>query len=446
VLLAESRAQVLPDGVHFEQSTCYHAYTVETYLHLLLLASRNGVTLPRALVEQVTQMVGFLLAVRQPDGSMPAIGDGDGGVLLPLVRRQRGDSRGVFAVAAALLGRPDFAWAAGRPAPELLWLMGSAGLQSFDAVTPAPPAGETSRVFPSGGYGVMRSGWGADAHQMIVDVGPLGCPTTSGHGHADLLGVQCAIFGEPCLVDPGTYSYTAERPWREFFRSTAAHSALRVDGLDQAQSTGPFRWDRRPRARLRSWQSDQDRDVLDADHDAYLHLPHPVNCRRRVIFVKRGAEAEAPAPRVGYWVVIDDLDGASSHQVEVAFQFAPAVQVTLGPHCWARAATPGGRVLWVLFLSSSPAQASVRCGELNPIRGWTSSDYGQRQPAPMLLYSALAALPWRALTLLLPDSKGLASPPVVTLAWDQEGRPTGLTFDRPRRSIHVNDSGVVITA
>ena len=59
-------------------------------------------------------MVEFLLAVRRPDGSIPAIGDGDGGVLLPLAARQRGDSRGVFAVAAAVFDRPDFAWAAER--------------------------------------------------------------------------------------------------------------------------------------------------------------------------------------------------------------------------------------------------------------------------------------------------------------------------------------------
>jgi hypothetical protein len=30
----------------------------------------------------------------------------------------------------------------------------------------------------------MRSGWERDAHQMIVDVGPLGCTISAGHGHA----------------------------------------------------------------------------------------------------------------------------------------------------------------------------------------------------------------------------------------------------------------------
>src|SRR5947207_3185560 len=162
----------------------------------MLLAQRNGVAVPSQVVDSVRQMGSFLLAVRQPDGSIPAIGDADGGCLLPLARRAPSDSRGVFAVAAALLERPDFAWAAEGAAPEVLWLLGSDGLRAFETLRVAPPAGPASRVFPTGGYAIMRSGWTRDAHQMIVDIGPLGCSVSSGHGHADLLSIQCTAFGE----------------------------------------------------------------------------------------------------------------------------------------------------------------------------------------------------------------------------------------------------------
>ena len=145
----------------------------------------------------------------------------------------QGDSRGVFAVAAAVFNRPDFAWAAEGAAPELLWLMGGDGLRAFDALHPAPPSDEARPgCFRPADMRVMRSGWAPDAHQMIVDVGPLGCPTSSGHGHADLLSVQCSIFGEPCLVDAGTYCYTAEPVWRDFFREhrRPQHGARRRPG------------------------------------------------------------------------------------------------------------------------------------------------------------------------------------------------------------------------
>ena len=179
----------------------------------------------------------------------------------------------------------------------------------------------------------MRSGWEADAHQAIIDIGPIGCPVSGGHGHADLLSVQCSIFGEPCLVDAGTYSYAGESQWRDFFRSTAAHSTVMVDGANQAEPAGAFGWKGQPRVRLREWHSTPEFDFLDAEHDGYLSLPDPVVHRRRVIFVKPG-----------YWILIDDLSGAAHHQIDLTFQFGQ-LDVTLGTHPWARAQTPGGRVL-----------------------------------------------------------------------------------------------------
>ena len=79
-------------------------------------------------------MVDFLAAVRRPDGTIPSIGDADGGELMPLADRDPDDGRGTFAVAAARFARPDFAWAAGGPAPELVWLMGRDGLRAFEAL------------------------------------------------------------------------------------------------------------------------------------------------------------------------------------------------------------------------------------------------------------------------------------------------------------------------
>jgi uncharacterized heparinase superfamily protein len=431
-LVAESEAQVCRDGVHFEQSTCYHRYSVDTYLHFLLLAERNGIDVPEHVRHRVRQMVEFLLAVRQTGGIIPAIGDDDGGTLLPLTDRSNADSRGLFAVAAAIFHRRDFVWAADGLAPELLWLMGPDGGRTFDGISATPPANDASRVFPSGGYAVMRSGWDPDSHQAIVDIGPIGCPVSGGHGHADLLSIQCAIFGEPCLVDAGTYSHTGESQWRDFFRSTAAHSTVIVDGVNQAEPAGPFGWRGQPRVRLREWHSTPEFDFLDAEHDSYLSLPDPVVHRRRVIFVKPG-----------YWILIDDLSGAARHQVDLTFQFGP-LDVTLGTHPWARARTPKGHVLWISPFPSAPVHPSLKCGELAPPRGWISREYGDRQPAPMLIYSFDVALPWRIVTLLLPERQGLASPPAVRGIYDDAGLPTGVAFERPRRVVRFDDQAVSV--
>src|SRR5207245_3324248 len=46
-ILAEATArQVLPDGVYYEQSTCYQRYSVEILLHYLILGGRTGLAAP----------------------------------------------------------------------------------------------------------------------------------------------------------------------------------------------------------------------------------------------------------------------------------------------------------------------------------------------------------------------------------------------------------------
>jgi hypothetical protein len=280
----------------------------------------------------------------------------------------------------------------------------------------------------------MRGTWADDANQMTADIGPLGCSVSAGHGHADLLSIQCAIFGEPCLVDAGNYCYTPESEWRNFFRATAAHSTVVVDGQSQSEPAGPFGWLRRPEVHLREWQTGPELDFLDAEHDAFSRRGDPIVHRRRILFVK---------PR--YWLVVDDVAGALTHQIELTFQFAP-MQVALGPNRWARAQTPNGKVLWVGPFTSASLSASLQTGERRPIRGWVAPNYGEREPAPALIYSAAVALPWRVMTLLFPDAEGLSAPPAVRPIYGTDHLPAGLLFERSRESVRIDDRQTIVSA
>ena len=72
-------------------------------------------------------------------------------------------------------------------------------------------------VLVSGGLLTVLGG--TDGQMLMIDVGPLGGSQTAGHGHADLLSVQCAAFGEPFLIDARTYGYTGDSHARSFFRA-----------------------------------------------------------------------------------------------------------------------------------------------------------------------------------------------------------------------------------
>jgi hypothetical protein len=426
-LIEQADRQISSDGIYFEQSTCYQRYSCEIYLHYLLLAARSGIDVPARTQSQVARMVDALAVFCNTDRSMPAIGDADGGWLMPLVARAPNDCTGVLALSAAMFDRVDFAVASAGPVPELLWLMGPDGVARFAHAARRGVEPETSRIFSDGGYSVMRTGAGLESHRLIMDVGPLGCPVSSGHGHADLLSIQAAIFGEPCLVDPGTYTYTGEPEWRDYFRSTSAHSTVVVDGRSQVEPAGPFRWSGRPVVTLLDWQSNAQFDLVDACHDAYGAVRH----RRRVLFVKPD-----------FWLVIDDLSGDGAHEIDLTFQFAP-LTVTLENVLWARAETRRGHVLWIAPISTTPLTADVKCGETRPIRGWISPDYGQRIAAPSLIYTAATRLPLRVLTVLCPHRDPCWRPEIEPML-NAAGLPVGVQVRSARTVVRLDQPRVVI--
>ncbi len=420
ILIHEADRQILPDGVYMEQATCYQRYTAEIYLHFVILAKRNGFAVPDGVIQRLEHLLDALLVLRRPDGSLPQIGDADGGWLLPLEPRRPDDGRGVFGPAAVVLNRGDYAWASDSLTSEVAWLLGTGGVQRFAALEAAPPAQSPSRLLLDGGYAVMRSDWGREADQIIFDVGPLGCRISGGHGHADLLSLQCSFRGQPYVIDPGTFRYGADGGWRSHYRGTAAHSTVDVDSAGQAVPRGPFRWASRPAARLVQWESTVGRDVAVGEHRAYCRLADPVIHRRQVILEKGR-----------YCIVVDDLDGRAEHRVDLRFQFAP-MSVTLDAGLWARAVRNAGAGVIVHALATVPLKASLLEGETDPRQGWISSHYGDHQPAPLLLYSTVARLPVRIITLLIPTDDPLGSLPTVS-ALLENGALVGVLLDGGRQ-------------
>jgi hypothetical protein len=329
-----------------------------------------------------------------------------------------------------LFRRPEYAWAATGLAAETLWLLGPTAIERFDGLTPAPPRAAPSRNLGDGGYVVLRTTWQEDADQIVLDTGPLGCPYSSGHGHADLLAVQCVFRGRPYVVDPGTFGYTTDPGWRSYFRGTAAHSTVEVDGLGQATPRGPFAWDGRPHARLLGWGAGQDLDFAEAEHDAYGRLSGAVTHRRKAILVK-----------AGYCVVVDDLAGGGEHRLDLRFQLA-RLPVLLDPDQWVRVGQATGGGLFIRAFSTVPLKAVVAEGEVEPRQGWISSDYGVRTPAPMLVYSVVGPLPVRIVTLLFPADQIKVAPRVSAIV--EGGVLSALAVDEAHETLRLGQVGAPV--
>ena len=122
--------------------------------------------------------------------------------------------------------------------------------------------------------------------------------------------------GREFLVDPGTYDYFTHPEWRAYFRSTAAHNTVRLDGTEQSTPLGLFLWGSRAQARCDAFEPSASGGVVVGEHDGYARLAQPATHRRRV-------EVDAAAGRV---LVQDEIDSAGTHDVEIPFPLAEHVR------------------------------------------------------------------------------------------------------------------------
>ncbi len=365
VLLGALPRHVGRDGVYFEQSVHYHRYTVDFYTHLWLLDQVNGGTLGVEIAPQLEALLEHVQCLTRGDGTVPLIGDEDGGRLFFLDNRPLNDLRGALATGAVLLDRPDFAFVAGLPTAELLWLGGPEANDRFAALGRTPPR-DASRGFEEGGIYVLRDGWGPDANHLVIDCGPHGT-MNCGHAHADALAFELALHGQPVFVDPGTLTYTANPTERDAFRSSRVHNAATVDGVSSSEPDGPFHWRRIASARVLAWRTENDgrSAYFEGAHNGFEQLPSPVRYRRAVDF----------DPSRQHTIVIRDVfDCTAMHTATLTFQCAPGIQV-VRPTPSAIALSRAGEALCRL-------ETTVVGGGVFEIDdAWVSRCYGARERA-----------------------------------------------------------------
>lgn len=397
ILLEWLNRHVRPDGTYVEQSTWYHRYTTDFYLQFLVLAERAGMTVRQNVEGPLNGLLDYLMWISRPDGTMPLIGDDDGGRLLFLDERTAHDARSPLAIGAALFKRADLAAVAGTPSAELVWLLGKAGRDVFERVMPKPPDAN-ARLFRDGGTAVVRSGWDASASMMTIDAGPHGF-LNAGHAHADALSIDLTVSGRPVLVDPGTFTYTLAPSWRDLFRETAMHNAVTVDGCASATVAGPFQWLTRAESRCEQWEANEDEGVVlfAGTHDGFERLRPPVRYTRMVAYLEPDL-----------WVIRDEIAGSGEHELSVHWQCAPGLSCNggAGSLMLSRGRT---EVLGLHVVETAAWRFSD---------GWVSPTYGGREIAAHVTCSVRGIADCHLTTVLHSPGHALSAVPEL-----REGNP-----------------------
>ena len=380
--------QVHPDGVIKEQSTGYQRYLYDYGTLAIIAAAAAGESVPAAVLQRLERMADFAAALIDEAGSLPQIGDGDDGQALLLDPARAGGRttaggesaspwRDLLGSAALRFGRADFKALSAGFSPALFWLHGAAAADAFGRIPAQAGPRPALRLFPDGGYAVLRSEWEAVRSTGLFDAGPLGLDAMAAHGHADALSFTLTTAGEPLLIDSGTYQYRGEESWRRYFRGTAAHNTVRVAGRDQSGILGPFQWGHRAEARLLTPGEAGGRVSVAGEHDGFRRLG--VLHRRRVAVEK------------GLWVIEDELAGSGRMLVELFWHLAPCQWTMPAPD---RVEARFERCHLSIRLSGPASlQLQVVEGAMEPIQGWFSPRFGVKKANPVLCINTDEALP-----------------------------------------------------
>lgn len=316
IVAGQLTAQVQEDGSHFEQSTYYHVYALDMFrLHSQLADDGESYR------DTLRKMTEYLAALMGEAGSLPFFGDDDGGRLFhPYGARDK------FGCASVASGG--------------------------------------SRLFSDSGIAVIVSEPrppGSGLH-ILADVGPFGAGG-AGHSHSDTLSFTMRLGDQEILIDPGTFTYVADPKWRDWFRGSSAHNTIRINGLDQADLAGPFRWENKPAVRVREWSATNDRVVLDAEC-SYRGFTH----RRRWLL------------EPDHLLIEDDVSGPPGEHVIERFWHCGKIPEQLSDRNFRI-----GNVVLALDSNSEPALGAA----------WRSRTFGEKCENPMIHESWRTTLPNR---------------------------------------------------
>lgn len=389
--------QVFDEGMDKEQAFDYHRFVVDFYTLVLILCRKYNVPTSKTMWDKLEKMYEVLLYALRPDRAYPMIGDDDNGRVIKLSEDISKFAVAALSTGAVLFKRGDMKWISGGFQEESFWLLGMDGYKEFESLPSFPPS-KTSYFFSDAEQYIMRSGWGKGDLYLYFDSGMQGLGD-AGHGHADALSFELFAYGNPLIIDSGTYSYNGSQKWRNYFRGTSAHNTIVIDGVDQAEPLKPydqFGWAKKADGHSLNWYSLNNFDFASGYHDGYQRLQEPVIHQRDVLFVK---------PE--YWIVSDFLKGNGEHELDLLFHLPPG-KVTLENDSKSLKTCNSSKQGNILILPADKnfMQVQVLQGKMNPIQGWVSYNYGDKIEAPVLKYSKQSKLPAGFFTILYPYKNG----------------------------------------
>ena len=264
------------DGINKEQSPHYQCFVMESVLLYLLFCKNNDIAYSKDLDYILNKMCMYISDLSDLNGNVPNIGDCDEGKILDLSGQPFNHYKYVLELGSILLEKKytDLS----NVCENIHWLFDEDKINSVNEVYD----NSKSKTYDLGGNSILKYKDEEKEIILTLDHGELGFGSVAAHGHADALSITLRVNGEPFLIDPGTYIYNIERPWRDYFRKTINHNTIEINGQNQSEIKGTFLWGKRANSNLIITRVGEKDDHITCEHDGYKSAIH----NREVKYIK----------------------------------------------------------------------------------------------------------------------------------------------------------------
>jgi len=260
------------DGGNVEQMFGYYPFEAHIFRDAYLLCASNGLPPPLNTLPMLKKMVSFILAVANPDGTMPQVNDSYEMPVRPVVETING-----------ILGKEAFTERVG------------------------------SVYFPDTQIGILRDAPGGKWYLMANPALTIGS-----HSHAGRLAFNLWYDGNPVLTDSGCCNYDDPALYK-WYRTTKAHNTVMIDGRSDQATSSDLLWapKRETENRISKWITGKNFTFCRMESPAHEPTNSSVRWSRSLAIVNDC-----------FALVYDRFEATGEHSYEILMHFPPAAVVS----------------------------------------------------------------------------------------------------------------------
>lgn len=360
------------NGINKEEASEYIQFITDFFLIPFAVAEKHAIQFSETYKRYLHKICGYIINLLDIKGGFTKYGDEDDGKVLIVDTNFHFNNFLSILISGAILFKEKEFKKVNNKFDFKNWLLwGEKGRNIYDTLE-YNNTELKSTFYKEEGHFIFRKTYKSDPHKEIylhLDAAQLGFLSIAAHGHADALSVVLTLDGNPILIDAGTYTYHTEKEWRKYFVSTLAHNTICIDNINQAQYIGPTMWLQHYDVEVLNAKQQVDLEIASAKHSGY----NKIGCsHERTVEFDREKEI---------FIITDQvIVGNKSHKIYQPWHLHPEVMVEkINNHIFILRHNKSIRKLQIQF--SELLYIDLIKGQLNPILGWYSSSFLQKEPS-----------------------------------------------------------------